>query len=244
MQQHFHIGTSGWHYKHWRGPFYPPGLPTRAWLGFYAERLPCVEINNSFYRLPVPATLAGWDQQTPAGFLFAVKAWRQITHRKRLLDCADAVQTFLSHIQILGEKLGPVLFQLPPRFRCNPQRLADFLRLLPRNRRFTFEFRDPSWHNQAVYDLLSAHNAAWCIFELAGFLSPLTCTADFVYIRLHGPDGPYCGNYDAQTLHGWAERLRRWYDQGKESYLFFDNDEAGFAVHNALDLQQLIAASG
>lgn len=240
MQAHIHIGTSGWHYKHWRGPFYPPRLPTKNWLSFYAERLHCVEINHSFYRLPTPATCTGWYNQTPGNFLFAVKAWRLITHIKRLLDCAEAVQTFLPPVQTLGEKLGPILCQLPPRLPCNPQRLADFLRLLPQDQRYTFEFRDPHWHNQTVYDLLAAHNAAFCMFELAGFRSPEICTADFVYIRLHGPDGPYRGCYDAPALHGWAEKLRHWQAQGKEVYLFFDNDEAGFAVQNALDLQQRI----
>ena len=244
MQKSIYIGTSGWHYKHWRGPFYPPTLATKAWLGYYAEHLHCVEINNSFYRLPLPTTLTGWYHQTPPGFLFAVKAWRQITHRKRLLACTDPVQTFLPRIQTLGEKCGPMLFQLPPNFRCSPERLADFLALLPREQRFAFEFRDPSWHNHTVYELLAEHNTAFCIFELAGFLSPFTCTADFVYIRLHGPNGPYRGTYDARTLHGWAERLRQWRGQGKDVYLFFDNDEAGFAVQNALDLQHRVEATG
>jgi uncharacterized protein YecE (DUF72 family) len=137
--QGIHIGTSGWHYQHWRGPFYPPKLATRAWLGYYAEQLHCVEINNSFYRLPLPTTLTGWYHQTPPGFLFAVKAWRQLTHRKRLLECADPVQTFLIHVRALSEKCGPILFQLPPSLRCAPERLADFLALLPREQRFTFE---------------------------------------------------------------------------------------------------------
>lgn len=242
MPTHLHIGTSGWHYKHWRGPFYPPGLPTKEWLSCYAERLHCVEINNSFYRLPAPATFTGWYNRTPANFLFAVKAWRLITHRKRLMDCAAAVQTFLTNVLALGEKLGPILFQLPPSFHCHPQRLADFLPLLPQDRRYTFEFRDPSWHNQSLYDLLAEYNAAFCIFDLGGFLSPLTCTADFVYIRLHGPGRPYHGKYDARALHGWAEKLCHWQALGKEVYLFFDNDEAGFAVQNALHIQQLVEA--
>jgi uncharacterized protein YecE (DUF72 family) len=235
-----HIGTSGWHYKHWRGLFYPPKLASKDWLRFYAERLRCVEINSSFYRLPPSMTFAGWSNQTPTTFLFAVKAWRLITHRKRLADCAAAVQSLLTNVQALGEKLGPILFQFPPSFRYNLQRLEDFLPLLPREHRYAFEFRDPSWHNQTVYALLTEHNAAFCIFELDGFLSPSVCTADHVYIRLHGPNGPYRGKYDAGTLQGWAEKLRHWQALGKEVYLFFDNDEAGYAVHNALYVQQLL----
>jgi uncharacterized protein YecE (DUF72 family) len=239
MPGHVHIGTSGWYYKHWQGPFYPPRLAARDWLRFYAQHLHCVEINNTFYRLPAPAMVTGWYQQTPAHFLFAVKAWRLITHRKRLMHCALALQTFLTHVQALGDKLGPILFQLPPNFRCYPQRLQDFLALLPKDRRYTFEFRHPDWHHQSVYDLLASHNAAFCIFELDGFLSPSICTADFVYIRLHGPDGPYRGKYDARTLQEWAEHLRHWQNQGKDVYVFFDNDEAGFAMQNALQFQSV-----
>lgn len=242
MPGQVYIGISGWYYQHWRGPFYPPKLPSRAWLPFYAERLCCVEVNNTFYRLPAATTFTHWHRQTPEHFFFAVKVWRLITHWKRLVDCADAVQTFLTRVDLLGEKVGALLFQFPPDFQCHLQRLSDFLSLLPKHRRYTFELRHPSWHHQAIYDLLSDHNAAFCVFELDGFLSPLMSTADFVYIRLHGPGAPYCGQYDVHTLQTWVEQLRHWRDQNQDVYLFFDNDEAGFAVQNALQLQQLMEA--
>ncbi|HKJ23000.1 MAG TPA: DUF72 domain-containing protein [Gammaproteobacteria bacterium] len=235
-----HIGTSGWHYAHWRGAFYPRELDTGRWLSYYAERLHCTEINNSFYRLPQPAALTRWVEDTPADFLFAIKAWRVITHRKKLKDCADAVGTFLDSIGPLAPKLGPVLFQLPPHWRCNLQRLADFVERLPGDRRYTFEFRDHSWHCRGVYDLLRAYDMAFCVYDLDGFLSPVITAGDFVYIRLHGPGGAYSGKYHGNTLRSWARKAGEWAREGKDVYIFFDNDEAGYAVHNALSLQGMV----
>lgn len=237
-----HIGTSGWHYPHWRGVFYPTDLPANRWLGFYAAQLRSTEINNSFYRLPSPDAVAQWVKDTPPDFTFAVKAWRVITHRKKLKDCAQVLGTFLDTVEPLGTKLGPILFQLPPRWHCNPQRLADFVALLPRGRRYTFEFRDHSWHCREVYDLLRAHSLAFCIYELDGFRSPSVITGNFVYVRLHGPGSAYSGNYHPNTLRSWSRRAREMRQQGRDVYLFFDNDQAGYAVHNALTLQRLAAA--
>lgn len=230
------IGTSGWHYAHWRGTFYPPDLNTKEWLPYYARRLNCAEINNTFYHLPQPATIDQWLEHTPRGFTFAVKAWRVITHRKKLKDCEDALNKFLRSIEPLKPKLGPILFQLPPRWHCNGERLAAFLEMLPKGQRFTFEFRDHSWHCPKVYDLLAQHNAAFCTYDLDGFLSPLEITADFAYIRLHGPGGAYQGSYHGNTLHGWRRRINGMRDGGRDVYVFFDNDEAGYAAQNAATL--------
>jgi uncharacterized protein YecE (DUF72 family) len=146
----------------------------------------------------------------------------------------------LDRIAVLGDKLGPILFQLPPRWSCNPERLRHFLLALPGNFRFAFEFRDPSWINDQTYQALAERSAAFCIFEIAGYLSPKELTADFVYIRLHGPGGAYQGSYDTRTLTGWAEAIRSWAAQGKEVFCYFDNDEAGFAAQNALELQEIL----
>lgn len=236
----YHVGTSGWHYPHWRGPFYPETLPASRWLAYYVERFSCVEINNSFYRLPELATVEQWHRQSPEDFLFAVKAWRVITHRKKLKECASALEAFFDRIQPFKEKLGPILFQLPPRWKVNPGRLREFLKRLPSGHRCAFEFRDTTWHTPEVYAALVEFNAAFCIFQLAGFIAPAQATADFVYVRLHGPGGAYAGNYDPRTLQLWARRLRRWHEEGKDCFVFFDNDEAAYAAHNAFYLQHLL----
>jgi uncharacterized protein YecE (DUF72 family) len=205
-----HIGTSGWHYAHWKGPFYPRDLAASKMLRWYVDHFNTVEINNSFYRLPTDDALKIWAEQTPTDFCFAVKARRYITHRKRLLDTENTVKNFLPRIEKLGNKLGPILFQLPPRWRVNLDRLEQLLGILPRHHRYTFEFRDPSWHNPDVYTLLRRHNAAFCIFEIAGFQSPIELTADFAYVRLHGPgEKAYQGEYTKAQLRRWAELVEQ-----------------------------------
>lgn len=238
------IGTSGWHYPHWRGTFYPNDLPASRWLEFYCNRLDTVEINRSFYRLPTRPVSAGWHDQTPDAFLFAVKAPRTITHLKKLKNASVPLERFTEALQGLGEKRGPLLFQLPPRWRVNPERLESFLELLPTDHRCAFEFRDPSWHTPEVYALLERHGAAFCIYHMAGFTSPLVSTADFVYIRLHGPGGPYAGRYHRPALRTWAGRIAGWRSEGKSVYCYFDNDERGYAVKNALELIRLLDEPG
>jgi len=235
----FRIGTSGWHYEHWRGVFYPPGLAREQWLGHYAGFFDTVEINNSFYRLPSDAALHGWHDATPAGFLFSVKASRYLTHMKKLQEPQAGLAKLLPPLAALGDKLGPLLFQLPPRWRCNAPRLAEFLAALPAGREYTFELRDPSWHCPEVLELLRAHNAAFCIYDLAGFCSPLHVTADFAYVRLHGPGGAYSGCYSDVALAQWVARIREWHGL-RRVYVYFDNDQAGHAVQNALALKALL----
>lgn len=235
-----HIGTSGWHYGHWRGPFYPDDLGPEGFLEFYSRRFHTVEINNSFYQLPTARTLSAWRDTSPPGFLFAVKGSRFITHMKKLTDPERSLDPFLERVTLLQDKLGPILFQLPPRWHFNAARLAAFLTALPATCRYTLELRDVSWINAQALDLLAQHNVAFCIYELDGYLSPQETTADFVYIRLHGPNGPYQGRYDAQTLGGWAGSISAWSRQGREVFCYFDNDQAGFAAHNALELQEML----
>lgn len=235
-----HIGTSGWSYDHWKGPFYPGDLSSDHMLAYYSRYFSSVEINNSFYHLPEKQTLEHWRSTVPKHFLFTAKVSRYITHMKKLKDPAESVSTFLQRISTLEDKLGPILFQLPPRWRFNAERLSTLLGILSRDFRYAFEFRDTSWLNEQTYELLSRYNAAFCIYELDGFLSPKKITADFVYIRLHGPDGPYQGSYNTPTLSGWAGALSTWLRQGLMIYCYFDNDEIGYAAQNAYQLQAML----
>jgi uncharacterized protein YecE (DUF72 family) len=234
------IGTSGWSYPHWKGTFYPPDLPDPEMLAYYGQQFSTVEINNSFYHLPEPHTLRQWRDAVPADFMFSAKASRYITHMKKLKDPGDSVDAFLTRIAELGDKLGPILFQLPPHWHCNNERLAAFLASLSKAFRYTFEFRDPSWINAQTCELLARHNAAFCIYHLDGYLAPQQVTADFVYLRLHGPDGPYQGSYDDGSLAEWAKTCVAWRQQGLDVYGYFDNDQAGYAAANAARLQTLL----
>jgi uncharacterized protein YecE (DUF72 family) len=235
-----HVGTSGWHYEHWRGPFYPEDLRVDGFLAYYAGRFATVEINNSFYRLPSERALATWRETAPPGFIFAVKASRFITHLKKLKDPERSLAPFLERMALLGEKLGPILLQLPPRWHFDAARLTAFLAALPAGRRYALELRDRSWINDRALELLATHGAAFCIYELAGYLSPREVTADFVYIRLHGPGGAYQGKYDTRTLGAWAEAMAGWSQQGREVFCYFDNDEAGYAAQDAGQLQDML----
>ncbi|MBI4774439.1 MAG: DUF72 domain-containing protein [Deltaproteobacteria bacterium] len=171
-----HIGTSGWHYHHWKGPFYPDYLSAEDMLPYYSGRFHTVEINNSFYRLPKKTTLERWKETVPPDFVFSLKASRYITHMKKLKDPSKGVPPLLEAAGVLGEKLGPVLFQLPPRWRMNPERLDPFLQFLSSDFRYAFEFRDPSWFADAVYETLAKHGAAFCIYHMEERLSPKEVT--------------------------------------------------------------------
>ena len=194
------VGTSGWNYDHWKGPFYPEDLDQSDWLGYYARRFSTVEVNNTFYSLPDQDTVDGWRQTPKSGFLFSVKASRYLTHMKKLKPAPDSLSTFLGCAEAFGDKLGPLLFQLPPNWRANPDRLRSFIESLESHAtgspRAVFEFRDESWFTNEVYRVLEAHDCAFCIYELAGLQSPAVVTAPFVYVRLHGPGDAYQGSYD------------------------------------------------
>lgn len=235
------IGTSGWHYPHWVGRFYPEHLRPGEMLAFYARTFDTVEINSSFYRLPTGQAIAEWRAAVPPRFLFAVKGSRFLTHMKKLEDPESSLGRFLPVVEGFGPKLGPIVFQLPPRWHLDVDRLRRFLDALPRGRRFALELRDPTWHTAAVAELLRRHGVAFCVFDLAGFQSPAWVTADFVYVRLHGPTRQaYSGRYSTAQLRTWAERVRRWRQQVDAVYVYFDNDDRAFAVDNARELRDLV----
>lgn len=236
------IGTSGYHYKHWRGPFYPERFAAAKMLAFYVKHFDTVELNNTFYRLPPETAVADWRESTPATFLFAAKGSRFITHMKKLKDPEVALERYFGQISGLGRKLGPIVFQLPPFWTRDLDRLAAFLAALPKGHRYAFEFRNDTWHSAETYAVLERHDAAFCPFDIAGYRSPVLLTADFAYVRLHGPGpGPYQGSYSDAALAGWAGRIREWSRNLKAVYFYFDNDMAGFAVRDALRLKTLVA---
>ena len=241
MSGQIHIGTSGWHYVHWRGPFYPEKTKAADMLDYYIRHFGTVEINNSFYRLPPINALKKWYDSTPRDFCFAVKGSRYLTHMKKLKDPKPGLAKFFSRINHLGNKLGPILFQLPPGWKCNAARLESFLAALPKKHRYAFELRDPTWHNASIYELLRRYNAAFCIYELGGFQSAAEITADFTYVRLHGPlPAAYQGRYERRALADWAKRLARWRDAMNDIYVYFDNDQEGFAALNAAELKKMV----
>lgn len=227
------VGTSGWHYPHWRGNLYPGDLAPGEWLRHYAGEFDTVELNNSFYRLPSESAFRSWREQVPPGFLFAVKASRYITHMKRLLDAGQALNVFLERAGLLGDKLGPVLFQLPPRMKFDPGRLASFLGLLPHGHRFSFEFRDPAWLNLDTCKLLREYGCALCVADSPRLPATTEVTADFVYMRFHGGRTHAGSLYTEEELDGWAGTAGGWLAQGLDVYAYFNNDARGYAPLNA-----------
>jgi uncharacterized protein YecE (DUF72 family) len=237
------VGTSGWHYKHWVGTFYPKGTKNDEQLAYYLQFFKTVELNNPFYRLPKPIVFANWRKATPTDFIFAVKASRYITHNKKLNVEKKSIRIFFDSVKKLKEKLGPILFQLPPSWKINAERLAGFLKILPKKYRYTVEFRNHTWYDEHIYELLRKYNCAFCIYELQHHLSPLEITADFVYMRLHGPGNKYQGKYSKTILKSWAKKCLQWQKEGKDVYVYFDNDQEGYAAINAKELQSLVDAS-
>lgn len=234
------IGTSGWSYPSWRGPFFPPDLPQRMHLQFYAGRFPTTELNGVFYRTPTIAAVRDWAEKTPSDFAFAWKASRFITHWKRLNDTArNSLELLESRLRLLGTKAGPVLFQLPPQFKKNRERLASFLKLLSPKRTYAFEFRHPSWYDNDILDLLRDSNVALCISDHHDAPSPWTVTARHVYLRGHGPGGRYRGHYPLATLQTWALRLERLRSDGHTIHVYLDNDQKSAAPKDALLLMKL-----
>jgi len=232
------IGTSGWAYPHWRERFYPAKLPAREHLPFYASHFITVELNNSFYRQPAREQFQAWARQVPAGFRFAVKASRYISHIRRLAVEPASVERVVDAARGLGDRLGPILFQFPPQWECDLPRLQAFLPLLPARERYAFEFRHASWLTEAVCDLLRAHRSALCIPDHPDMPQRLELTTDFAYIRMHtGEQGP---GYSQAELARWAERIDAWRRQGIEIYLYFNNDAEACAVRDARRVLGLI----
>jgi uncharacterized protein YecE (DUF72 family) len=230
-------GTSGYAFKEWKGAFYPPDLGDDAWLGFYAGKFPTVEINNTFYRLPKQQVLHDWASQVPEQFTFAIKASMRITHHARLKpECAGALDFLLQNTSVLGDRMGPVLFQLPPNMQKDVQRLRGFLGLLPPGRRFTIEFRHESWFDNEVLSALREHDVALCVGEQEEFACPVHSTASWGYLRLHRLD------YDAAALGKWAQCVaaQAWSD----AYVYFKHDEGIGSGPPAVDaFRQVFAAA-
>jgi uncharacterized protein YecE (DUF72 family) len=238
------IGTSGWTYKGWRGPFYPDDVPMKKWLAWYTGRFSTTEINGSFYRTPSLEAVYGWREQTPDDFLFAWKASKFITHWKRLTEkCANSLELMETRLDALGPKAGPVLFQLPPQFKADRERLAGFLRLLNRKRQYAFEFRHASWYESPVLDLLREHDAALCLSDHRDAPSPWEVTAGHVYVRGHGPTGEYKDRYPKKTLDRWSEAIAGWRRKRLTVYCYFDNDQKTAAPKDALRLMEICKAS-
>ncbi len=235
------IGTSGWSYDHWGGVFYPPDLKTADRLAFYINHFNSVEINNTFYHLPTPSAFKSWKKIVPKNFIYALKGSRFITHMKKLKDPKEPLELFLERARLLKDNLGPILFQLPPHWRCNTERLKEFVKLLPSNMRFAFEFREPSWFNKEVYDILRENNIALCIYHMPEFESPIEVTAKFVYIRFHGTDFLYSGRYSKKELLKWADLINGYIREGKDVYVYFNNDANGYAVINANELMENVS---
>lgn len=237
------IGTSGWHYRHWVGSYYPPDTPPRAFLEHYLRDFRTVEINNSFYRLPSPDTLALWRDAVPGRFRFSVKASRFITHNKKLKEAGGSFRLFFDRIRVLGPRLGPVLFQLPPRWRYNGARLGEFLAALPEGPRYVFEFRDRDWYRDEAFALLNRFGAGFCIHDMPDSASPAVVTGKLAYVRFHGPAGKYQGSYADRDLARWAARMREWASRRIPVYAYFNNDIGGFAPRNAKTLLGFLAGS-
>ncbi len=231
------IGTSGWVYKHWRDVFYPSDLPARGWFPFYARAFDTVEINNSFYRLPSPETFDAWRKQAPPGFVYAVKASRYITHMKKLKDPEEPLRQFLERANRLENTLGPILYQLPPRWRVNLERFERFLALLPPGYRHVIEFRDATWLIEPVFQLMERYHVAHCLHDMRPLDIPLRITASPVYIRFHG-DIHHEGDYGDAALETWAERIAHWNDQHLDVFAYFNNDPHGYAIKNARTLKE------
>lgn len=230
-----HIGTSGWSYDHWTDVLYPPGLPPRDRLGRYTDRFGTVELNASFYRWPRDSTFSSWQRRMPAGFTLSVKAPRGLTHAKRLYAPEAWIDRITSGWHHLGDRRAVLLVQLDPRHTRDDARLEYFLSALPSWIRVAVELRHESWHDDAVFQLLERQGAAYCVMSGAHLPCVLRATADFVYLRLHGPDPEYLygGSYSDQDLSWWADRIREWQGAGREVFVYFNNDGGGNAVRNA-----------
>jgi uncharacterized protein YecE (DUF72 family) len=242
MTTNIHIGTSGWNYKHWLGRFYPDRFAAKEMLEFYSQHFNTVELNNSFYHLPSIKSFRAWRETVEDDFIFAVKGSRFITHMKKLKAPKTSTKKFFTRVDKLETKLGPILFQLPPHWRVNVERLATFLERMPQQYRYAFEFREPSWFTDEVYDLLKQHNVALCIYHMSGNDSPIEITADFVYLRFHGVESIYSGSYSESQLKMWARRIETWRDQSRKVFAYFNNDPEAHAVYNAKTLRDLLSA--
>jgi uncharacterized protein YecE (DUF72 family) len=236
------LGTSGYSYKHWKGGFYPPGLPQSRWLEFYCQHFSTVELNVTFYRLPSRKTFAGWYEKTPPDFVFVAKGSRFITHIKRLRDCRQPLRAYKENASGLAEKLACLLWQLPPNLKFNRERLSEFCQLLKDEypeKRHAFEFRHESWLNDDCYDCLNAHDFALCIPIGPGYPRAVPLPTPFSYIRFHSGEVLRNSCYTDKELKQWAARIEGW-PKKRDIYCYFNNDAQGFAIANARKLREYL----
>jgi uncharacterized protein YecE (DUF72 family) len=229
-----HVGTSGWNYTEWRGSFYPAAMKPAAMLPYYAERFSTVEVNNTFYRMPTSKAVEGWAAAVPDTFRFVLKAPQRITHFARLRDVDEPVRVFCDTARVLGPRLGPLLFQLPPNFKVDTGRLADLLALLPPDLRVAFEFRNATWFTDAVYERLAARNAALCVAADDDKATPFVATADWGYLRLRAT------GYADDDLRGWLHQMRRTGARWTDAFVFFKHEDKGTGPALARRLLDLI----
>lgn len=235
-----YVGTSGWQYRDWQGGFYPKKVPVSDWLEYYSKHFNTVEVNATFYHQMKPSTFAGWAVKVPTTFVFSVKANRFITHIKRLLDCDEPLKRLLEQVKELGNNLGPNLFQLPPRWKVNTQRLSTFCKPLPKEKLFAFEFRDESWFQSKIFNILKNYNVAAVINDSPHFPKTEEITTNFTYIRLHGPSALYSSEYSKTELKTWAAKIQKWLKSCITVFAYFNNDVGGFAVKNARTLISML----
>jgi uncharacterized protein YecE (DUF72 family) len=238
-----HIGTSGWSYDHWQGILYPRGASSMKRLEHYVRAFSTVGVNNTFYRWPRVETFLKWRERVPTDFVLSVKASRGLTQFRRLNDPAEWLKRMAEGLDALGDRLGAVLFQLPPQFAYNPERLDEFLHAAPRSWKKAFEFRHPSWHREETFTILERHHAAYCVMDGPGLPCVPRATTSFVYVRFHGPEshGRYQGGYPENQLRAWVERFRAWESEQREVFAYFNNDVGGHAVHDAETVLRLLA---
>jgi len=238
MTASVHIGCSGWVYKHWRGILYPEGLPQKRWFERYAEEFDTVEINASFYRVPLGSTFEGWRDKAPPGFRYAVKVNRFITHMKKLAGCAAEIDDFIALTRLLGDRLGPLLYQLPPSLHKDLGRLEAFLKLLPSDLEQAVEFRHKSWYDDDVLALLDRHGFGFVAHDMQGLRSPRWACGRTAYVRLHGT-GRYVGRYSDETLLEWTDWIAAQAREGRSVWCYFNNDIHGDAIHDARTLKSM-----
>jgi uncharacterized protein YecE (DUF72 family) len=234
------IGCSGWQYKHWREIFYPKELPQTRCFNFYAEHFDTVEINSSFYHLPKASTFEKWRDQAPPGFCYAIKANRFITQAKKLLDCEEPIERMMAATRHLGDRLGPMLYQLPPSLKLDLERLENFLNLLPEDVTNIFEFRHKSWYVDATYALLERYGVSLCLHDMRGSTTEKLAVGPAVYIRFHGGVGKYWGRYSDEGLLAWADWIIAQARDGRPAWCYFNNDIRGHAVHDAQTLKSMM----
>jgi uncharacterized protein YecE (DUF72 family) len=240
MAARVRIGTSGWEYRHWAGDFYPRDLPRDRWFDHYAAHFDTVELNNPFYRLPEAAVFEGWCRRAPSGFTYAVKASRYLTHMKRLREPEEPIERFWARASRLDEHFGPVLYQLPPRWKPNLDRLRTFMRLVPRHDQ-AIEFRDRRWYTPQTAAIVADAGFSLCLHDMAGSAPPTEPIGPFVYVRFHGAGERYGGRYSGQRLRGWADRIAAWASEGRPVWAYFNNDTGRHAIRDAERLREMVA---